>query len=403
MSLFDKTRHKPCEMTPWSIDVARREIVRIVSDVENQFQGDALWLEHPLERDESTSTRLTSMYFGASGTVFALKNLANRNLVKLKHNYGDAIPKIVEVHNAEPDFAEYKRTGLLCGDLGVYFTAWLVTKDRTYLDLINRAGEDAITQPELDLMWGAAGTIAVAKYLFETTQEKRWKDLAELGAEFLWRNWEYDVELKCFLWTQHIYSLQLKFTGAVHGFAGNVASLAMIFDFLGQEKSIQLIRRTLETVKSTATVESETANWTASYPQRPNRPEMLIQYCHGAPGIILGMMNIPKNLDGDFEDLLLKGGELIWQAGPLAKPHGLCHGNAGNGYAFLALFKRTQDQKWLERARVFAMEAIMQSQVAADKYQRRRPSLWLGDMGLALYLADLVEGEFNGLPGFDYF
>ena len=31
------------------------------------------------------------------------------------------------------------------------------------------------------------------------------------------------------------------------------------------------------------------------------------------------------------------GGELTWQAGPLAKGAGLCHGTAGNGYAFLKL------------------------------------------------------------------
>jgi hypothetical protein len=33
------------------------------------------------------------------------------------------------------------------------------------------------------------------------------------------------------------------------------------------------------------------------------------------------------------------GGELTWRAGPLAKGANLCHGTAGNGYAFLALFE----------------------------------------------------------------
>jgi lantibiotic modifying enzyme len=56
--------------------------------------------------------------------------------------------------------------------------------------------------------------------------------------------------------------------------------------------------------------------------------------------------------------VLLAGGELTWRAGPLVKGAGLCHGTAGNGYAFLKLFARTGDERWLERARRFAMHAI---------------------------------------------
>jgi hypothetical protein len=37
--------------------------------------------------------------------------------------------------------------------------------------------------------------------------------------------------------------------------------------------------------------------------------------------------------------------------GPLRKGAGLRHGTAGNGFAFLKLFARTGDERWLERAR----------------------------------------------------
>ena len=42
--------------------------------------------------------------------------------------------------------------------------------------------------------------------------------------------------------------------------------------------------------------------------------------------------------DHDIDDLLIGAGELIWQTGPLRKGPGLCHGTAGNGFAFLKLF-----------------------------------------------------------------
>lgn len=43
-------------------------------------------------------------------------------------------------------------------------------------------------------------------------------------------------------------------------------------------------------------------------------------------------------------------GEVIWQRGLLRKGYGICHGTAGNAYAFLSLYKLTQDKKHLYRA-----------------------------------------------------
>jgi Lanthionine synthetase C-like protein len=62
--------------------------------------------------------------------------------------------------------------------------------------------------------------------------------------------------------------------------------------------------------------------------------------------------------DDEHGRMLLAGGELTWRAGPLSKGSNLCHGTAGNGYAFLALFERTGDELWLERARAFAMHSV---------------------------------------------
>ena len=42
--------------------------------------------------------------------------------------------------------------------------------------------------------------------------------------------------------------------------------------------------------------------------------------------------------------------EAIWKRGILKKGYGICHGTAGNAYAFLAMFKLTNDQKYLYRA-----------------------------------------------------
>jgi hypothetical protein len=93
------------------------------------------------------------------------------------------------------------------------------------------------------------------------------------------------------------------------------------------------------------------------------------------------------------EELALAGGELTWRAGPLVKGANLCHGTAGNGYAFFALLERTGDERWLARARAFAMHALGQVERARSTYGRGRHTLWTGDLGTALYLADCLQGH----------
>jgi hypothetical protein len=43
---------------------------------------------------------------------------------------------------------------------------------------------------------------------------------------------------------------------------------------------------------------------------------MLVQHCHGAPGIVNCFASFP---DYGIDDLLIGAGELIWQSGPLRK------------------------------------------------------------------------------------
>ena len=94
----------------------------------------------------------------------------------------------------------------------------------------------------------------------------------------------------------------------------------------------------------------------------------------------------------EIDELLLRGGDLIWNAGALAKGAGLCHGTGGNGYAFLKLYRQTGDVQWLTRARAFAMMAISQFQAHREHYGRCRYSLWTGDLGVAVYLLDCIDG-----------
>jgi len=114
------------------------------------------------------------------------------------------------------------------------------------------------------------------------------------------------------------------------------------------------------------------------------------QWCHGAPGVVA---TLAPFID---EAPAVAGGELTCLAVPLRKGAGLCQGTAGNGCAFLSLLERTGDDRWLERARAFAMREVGQVEQARAAAGGRH-TLWTGDLWPALYLADCVDGS-GGLP-----
>jgi hypothetical protein len=93
--------------------------------------------------------------------------------------------------------------------------------------------------------------------------------------------------------------------------------------------------------------------------------------------------------------LLLAGAELTWRAGAHGpeKGAGLCHGTAGNGFALLAAFGRTGDERWLGRARRFAVHALGQVAREREKHGRGHLSLFTGDLGVALFAAACLDAD----------
>lgn len=141
----------------------------------------------------------------------------------------------------------------------------------------------------------------------------------------------------------------------------------------------------------TAVVENGLANWPMSHGEGlvSQDGQIRLQWCYGGAGIVTSSSSY---LD---EELLLAGAELTWRAGPpaLEKGPGICHGTAGNGYAFLKTFERTGDERWLERARRFAVHALGQVERLRANRGRSRYSLWTGDLDVALYAADCLDGR----------
>ena len=248
-----------------------------------------------------------------------------------------------------------------------------------------------VENPTWELMWGSPGTMLAAQVMHERTGGAHWLAAWNASADRLWEEWRDD------LWRQDLYGSRLHILGPAHGFAGNVFVLAR-GDLLDPVRRGELERRAVAAVAKHAERSDGLAQWPASL--EPSSQERRTQWCHGAPGIVASLAGLAP-ADDALSDLLRAGGELTWRAGPLRKGANLCHGTAGNGYAFLKLFERTGDDLWLERARAFAMHAVGQVERATARYGRGRHTLWTGDPGTALYLHSCLTAT-STFPTLDY-
>jgi hypothetical protein len=259
-----------------------------------------------------------------------------------------------------------------------------------------------VDHPAHELMWGAPGTLLASQFLHRWTGERRWADLYRASARKLWSELVWSPQHRCSYWVQQLYGDESAYLGAVHGFVGTAAVIIQGRRLLEAREWDAWRQCIVDTVRNSAVREDHQANWPPYL--EPSKPaptprKMLMQFCHGAPGFVICLADLPS---AELDDDLLAAGEAIWSAGPLLKGSNLCHGTGGNGYAFLKLYQRTGDTRWLSRARAFAMHGIAQTEAQAREYGQMRYSLWTGDLGFAVYLRDCIRGA-GAFPTLDTF
>jgi len=357
--------------TPWDEARARDAINAIVADADAAWRGPKLfWKAHEWDRWQATSP-MKNLYVGSAGLLWALDQLRRRGYAETKLDVRDLAARSVELFRTKPDYVklpafkppEPRDSALFVGEAGILLVAVKLGNPAYTDDLRHRIAANVDNEAE-EVFWGAPGSLIAAAAIGD---EHSWNMLA---AALLSRRDENG------LWTQRLYGQEYQSLTPPHGLVGIVQAF-------GSKDPRDAARRIL---RESAHRENGLANWPPR--PRPDLPgpdgEIRLQWCAGAPGIIIGAADY---LD---EDLVLAGAELIWQAGPHGDEKGasICHGTAGNGYAFLKTFERTGDEKWLERARRFAMHALEQVERMPPRY-----SLFTGGIGAAIFAADCVDAR----------
>jgi hypothetical protein len=358
--LWRESEHEPLTQRAWTAGWAQEAIQEIVADAETAASAAAEWPFHP--RDDAEEGEVwTGLYLGCAGMAWGLWKLGSA------FDAASAMALALERYRVTPEFLpDPHPPSLLCGETGILAAADRVGSSAADPERLRELIRANRGHPTWELMWGSPGTIVAAR---ACGFEEEWRESAEL----LWAQWDEATDL----WTQHLYGHVVQSLGPAHGFAGNVNALR---GFVGEEVLRDRVARLVERMVMR---EEGLVNWRPA----PDDQKMRVQWCHGAPGMIIAI--------GDLLpwELALAGGELTWRAGPLRKGPGLCHGTAGNGFAFLRLHALTGDRMWLDRARRFAVHAVHQVRREREAVGHGRYTLFTGDIGVALYLRACLDDD----------
>lgn len=357
--LFRPGEHEPLAAEEWDESRAEEAIRAIVADAEAAFDGTR-WPWHPHDGEEDEDPN--DVYFGGAGVIWALHELGSTG-------WEDAALAFVDRQRARPLDEWSVETSYSFGEIGIDLVAYRLTGNAGLADRVNELVLAQTDSETNELMVGTPGAMLAAEAMLAWTGEQRWDDAWSAAAERVEAGRDPDG-----LWTQHLPGETTRYLGPAHGYGGNMRAFANRGRAPEPADLEPYVLR-----------EDGLANW---QPHEGARPDQIpVQWCHGAPGMVATL--------GDLLDLELAiaGGELTWRAGPLAKGPSLCHGTAGNAYAFLVLHRRTGEELWLDRARAFGMHAIGQVERERAALGRGRYSLFTGDVGVALFLRHLLESE----------
>jgi lanthionine synthetase-like protein len=393
--LYRPDAYEPLTETQWDERRVRDAIRAIVADTDANMRGPKLlWRAHRWDGWSATSP-MKNLYVGAAGVLWALDQLGRRGHAESALELGELAQRNLELFRAKPDYIklpafkppEPRDSSLLCGETGILLVTWRLAPSNDLADDLHARVRANVDNEAEETMWGSPGTLLAARAMYEWTGDERWRAAwDETGEALLARRGDDG------LWTQRLYGQVYTSLTPPHGVVGNVQALLPLLD---DRRADALKRDTAGILARSAHRENGLANW----PPRP-RPELpgpdgeiRVQWCAGSPGIVIGAADY---LDAD---LLLAGAELPWRTGPPKdeKGPGICHGTAGNGYAFLKAFDRTGDEKWLDRARRFAVHALEQAQRMPSRH-----SLFTGGIGAALYAADCLDVR-SAYPIMEYF
>jgi serine/threonine-protein kinase len=277
-------------------------------------------------------------------------------------------------------------------EAGVHVAAAMIAAARSDSVAQGRAVNDFLrtsNEPcaEIDLTLGRSGSLLAAALLLDLTGDA--DDAAALrgfGAETMRAVWN-ELDDRAPLQV----SPEGTNLGMAHGWAGYLYAALRWCSSSGHP----LPPRLAERLDEYATL-SRPAGRGACWPMQAGKLPVMPGWCQGSAGRVF-LFVLAHRLLGD-ERWLQIAEACAWHTwederfGP-----NLCCGSAGRAYALLHVYQHTGAREWLSRARRMANHAA----AAIASKPDHANSLWRGELGVAVLIADLASPESARMPFFE--
>ncbi len=190
--------------------------------------------------------------------------------------------------------------------------------------------------------------------------------------------------------------------GLVHGLPGALYLMLQFPELLAGHAATNEVRASLDCLADCIDAERGMLELLPSRHSEPEKCTDKIHWCNGTTGAVFLFARAYELFrEPAYLDAARRAAEQVWRYGLLRKGNGLCHGIAGNAYAFLSLYRASSEKRQLDRALHFARftwtDRITREQRASD-----RPwSLYEGRMGTLCFYLDCLDPARARFPAFE--
>jgi hypothetical protein len=365
--IFEPDRHKRLERLPFDRHDVQRFATEVLTDAitaieaavplpgsNAHYEGPAR-LSHLYAGLHEPPSWGLGVYSGLLGALWGAHYIERHGLVQTGLDYIGLGRRLHDAFLAMPD--RERNDCPFFGEIGHLMFRGLVERDGAHADRAFALIEAGYRNDIDELFWGAPAFAAACLRFGEIQPQPRWARLFYDIANYLWRRLDCDASGGARVWRQNLDGVCVAHLGAAHGFAGAAGILLQGADMLPPTLRDEIVRVSRDT-------------------------------CHGSPGIVASMY---RSHAYPTDPLLEAAAASTWRAGPLAKARGgLCHGTAGNGYAFLVAHQRAVPGPWLERAQAFAAHGMARSRAERAAHGSYKVALWTGDVGTAVFALDCL-------------
>ena len=191
--MYEEARHEPLIEAEWNQELALEAIDRIVRETHARFDPQTLWPIHPLDKfSDSPTEPFRMLYFGAAGVIWALHYLNVVGATAMKRDFAASLIDLAAKNRAALHLAAPHTYSYLMGDVGIMLVQWRIAPSDILAEQIFHAVEANIGNPARELMWGAPGTMLAALFMFESSGDKRWREVYARSVTQLLSEWEKD-------------------------------------------------------------------------------------------------------------------------------------------------------------------------------------------------------------------